>query len=67
MAEIINLRRARKRQTRADADMAAAAARARYGRTKAEQEADTRDRLARDRQLDNALLDSSARDGERRE
>ena len=47
--------------------MAAAAARARHGRTKAEREADTLDRLARERQLDNALLDSSAGDGEPRE
>lgn len=67
MAEIINLRRVRKRQAREDADVAATAARSQHGRTRAEREADMRDRSARERQLDNALLDSSAGNGEPRE
>ena len=39
MAEIINLRRERKRRARAEAGAAAETARAIYGRTKAEREA----------------------------
>ena len=64
MAEIINLRRVRKRQAREDADVASAAARARHARTRAEREADTRGRLVQERTLDGARLDSSAGDGE---
>lgn len=40
MAEIVNLRLARKRKARAEKEDAAAEARARHGRTKAERELD---------------------------
>ncbi len=64
MAEIINLRRARKRRVREDATMAAQAARAVHGRTKAERQAQEQARALQERQLDNARLPSPAGDGE---
>lgn len=67
MAEIINLRRLKKRRAREDAAAEAAAARSRHGRTLAKREADARGRSAQERKLDDALLDSSAGSGEPRE
>lgn len=64
MAEIINLRRVRKRRARDDAETEAQAARAAHGRTKAERLAQARTHALRDRQLDNAKLPDPARDGE---
>ncbi len=57
MAEIINLRQARKARARRDAESAAATNRARFGRSKAEKVADQNaaDRLAR-------TLDGARRD-----
>ncbi len=52
MAEIVNLRLARKRKARAEKEDATAEARARHGRTKAE------------RELDAARADKAARDVE---
>ncbi|MBI1250858.1 MAG: DUF4169 family protein [Alphaproteobacteria bacterium] len=50
MAEIVNLRRAKKARARDDADKSAAAARLQHGRTKAEKAATraTKDKAARD-------------------
>ena len=64
MAEIINLRRARKRRAREAAEVEAGAARAVHGRTKAEQLAQGQARALRERQLDNARLSDPAGDGE---
>ena len=64
MAEIINLRRARKRRAREETEAAAQAARAVHGRTKAERLAQEQARALRERQLDNARLPGPARDGE---
>ena len=57
MAEIINLRRARKAKARATAETTAAANRAAFGRTKAEKLALTAEAARRDRDLDGAKLD----------
>jgi hypothetical protein len=54
MAEIINLRRARKAKVRATAETTAAANRAAFGRTRAEKAADRADSAKRDRLLDGA-------------
>lgn len=43
MADIINLRQARKAKVRRDAESAAAANRAKFGRTKAEKQRDARE------------------------
>ncbi len=67
MAEIINLRRARKRWERENAEAAAQTARAVHGRTKAERLAQEQAGAVRERQLDNARLPGPARDGEPRE
>ena len=64
MADIINLRRARKRRARDDAAVEAQAARAVHGRTKAERLAQEGERALRERQLDNARLPGPAGDGE---
>ena len=64
MAEIINLRRARKRRARDQAEAEAAAARTVHGRTKAERLAQETARALRERQLDGARLTGPARDGE---
>lgn len=64
MAEIINLRRARKRRARDDAAAEAQAVRAVHGRTKAERLAQAQGQALRDRQLDNARLSDPAGDGE---
>lgn len=52
MAEIVNLRLARKRKARADAESAAAGNRAAHGRSKAEKRSDATERAARDKHLD---------------
>jgi Domain of unknown function (DUF4169) len=57
MAEIINLRLARKAKGRATAQEAAAANRARHGRTKAE-----RDRLAQEAERAARLIDGAKRE-----
>ena len=54
MAEIINLRRARKARTRIAADATAEANRAKFGRTRAERTADEQARAAIERTLDGA-------------
>lgn len=57
MAEVINLRRARKARDRADAARVAAANRAKFGRTRAEREADAAGRAKAEHALDGARLD----------
>jgi len=64
MAEIINLRRARKRRAREEAGAEAEAARVIHGRTKAERLAQEQARAMRERQLDNARLSEPAGNGE---
>lgn len=59
MADIINLRRARKAKARAEASTVAAENRARFGRTGAEKK-----REAAQKQLDEKHLDSHRRDDE---
>ncbi len=54
MAEIVNLRMARKAKARATAEQAAAENRARYGRTKAQKQADDHDAEAMERTLTGA-------------
>lgn len=54
MAEIINLRMARKAKARATAQATADANRAKFGRTKAEREATEREEAARARLLEGA-------------
>ncbi len=57
MAEIVNLRRVRKARDRAAAATAAEANRAKFGRTKAEREADAVEQARVRRTLDGAKLD----------
>ncbi len=57
MAEIINLRRARKAKSRADATAEADANRVRHGRTLAEREAEAAEEARRDHLLDGAKRD----------
>jgi hypothetical protein len=57
MADIVNLRLARKARARADADAAAAANRALHGRTKQEKQAERAERQRRDDLLDGAKID----------
>ncbi len=57
MAEIVNLRRARKAKVRATAQTTAAANRAAFGRTKAEKTAATTEIARHDRTLDGAKRD----------
>jgi hypothetical protein len=54
LSELVNLNRARKARTKAEAAKAAAANRVRYGRTKAEREAAERERKRVARTLDQA-------------
>jgi len=54
MAEIINLNRARKAKARADAGKQAEANRAKFGRTKAEKDAEAAEQARRDALLDGA-------------
>lgn len=57
MADIVNLRRARKAKLREAAATSAAVNRALHGRTKAEKAADRADRLRIDATLDGARLE----------
>jgi hypothetical protein len=52
MAEIINLRQARKARARTEKEAAAAANRAKFGRTKAEKQAEDAKRELTQKQLD---------------
>lgn len=52
MAEIVNLRTARKRKARADKETEAAGNRARFGRTKAERERETAEKALAGKRLD---------------
>ena len=52
MAEIINLRRARKQRARAEREAEAETNRARHGRTKAEKQHDATDQERHERSLD---------------
>ncbi len=54
MAEVVNLRQARKAKRRAEAETTAAANRAAFGRTRAEKEVTTAELDRRARDLDNA-------------
>ncbi|HZF74444.1 MAG TPA: DUF4169 family protein [Acetobacteraceae bacterium] len=56
MAEIVNLRQARKQRARREAEDAASANRAKHGRTRAEREAEARREAERRRLLDGARL-----------
>jgi hypothetical protein len=57
VAEIVNLRRARKARARTDAETKAAANRALHGRTKAEKVRDEAEAARLTRTVDNAKLD----------
>lgn len=57
MAEIVNLRLARKAKARKAAEAGAAENRARFGRTGAEKARDRAEAAARERALDGARLD----------
>lgn len=57
MAEIVNLNRARKARDRAAARQTAEANRAKFGRSKAEKQADAVERARSDRALDGAKLE----------
>jgi hypothetical protein len=59
MAEIVNLRTARKRKVRAEKDEVAAANRAKFGQTKAE-----RDKREAEEKLAARRLDGHQRDGD---
>lgn len=61
MAEIINLRQARKRKKRADKTAEAAENRVRHGRTKAESRGQAEDRAKSEKTLDGKKLDSDKR------
>ncbi|MCJ2182638.1 DUF4169 family protein [Novosphingobium sp. 1949] len=63
MAEIVNLRLARKARARADAGAKAEAARARHGQTKAERQITQAERARRERTLDGARLNDTSLDG----
>lgn len=67
MAEIINLRRTRKRLAREAASQDAAAARIKHGQTREQRSAAVAEKDATQRTLDGAKLTSSPRDGERTE
>jgi hypothetical protein len=54
MAEIVNLNRARKAKAKAEAGKTAEANRAKFGRTKAERDAEAADKARRDALLDGA-------------
>ena len=54
MADVVNLNRARKAKARAAATTQAAANRAAFGRTKAQKQADARERAHQDAVLDGA-------------
>ena len=56
MADVVNLRQARKRKERADKEQQAAENRAKHGRTKGEKARGTADAARARRQLDQARL-----------
>jgi hypothetical protein len=58
VADIVNLRLARKAKARTTKDAEASANRAAFGRTKAERDATARTQAARDRTLDGAKRDT---------
>lgn len=60
MAEIVNLRRARKARDRAEATAKADANRAAFGRSKAEKQAAQAETERRDRTLDGARLNGES-------
>lgn len=57
MAEIVNLRQARKHKARAEKERQAAENRAKHGRTKVERRLDAAQKLSEDRKLDGNLRD----------
>ena len=57
MGDIINLRTARKAKMREDAAKSAASNRAKFGRTKAEKQAEAMEKVRREQALDGAKLD----------
>ncbi|UYY57377.1 DUF4169 family protein [Sphingomonas sp. S2-65] len=57
MAEIINLNRARKARAKATADVKAEANRVKFGRSKAEKQAEAAERSRAERELDGAKRD----------
>jgi hypothetical protein len=57
MGEVVNLRTARKARDRAAKASTAEANRARFGRTKAEKQADLTEAMRREKLLDDARLD----------
>lgn len=62
MAEVINLRQARKARAREQAQVQAAANRARHGRTKGERAAEALDAARAERRIDGAKRESDAHD-----
>lgn len=56
MGELVNLRRVRKSVARSEAEVTAAENRRKFGRTKAEREADAAERDAQRRKLDGHAL-----------
>lgn len=64
MAEIVNLRREKKRRNRAEAEATAAQNRALHGRTRAERAAETLKRSQADWKLDGARLPDTDRSGD---
>jgi hypothetical protein len=56
MADIINLRQARKTRARAEKERAAAANRAKFGRTKAERQASLKEEARLDRKVEGSRL-----------
>ncbi len=57
MAEIVNLRRERKRRARQQSDTSAAENRVKFGRTKAEQDTEARDKARLAQVLNNAKVE----------
>lgn len=64
MAEVINLRLARKARARREAEVQAAANRALHGRTKAEKSAEKAERAKAERHVEGHRLDSADQQGE---
>ncbi|AMK21991.1 MULTISPECIES: DUF4169 family protein [unclassified Sphingobium] len=58
MGDIINLRQARKAKARADKDRLAQSNRAKFGRTKAERQAQSLEEERKNRQIEGARLDN---------
>ncbi|MDF8334772.1 DUF4169 family protein [Novosphingobium cyanobacteriorum] len=62
MAEVINLRQARKAKARGEAKVQAAANRALHGRTKGERQREAMDAARAERQIDGAKRETDAND-----